>query len=96
MSGPTLARTHHPSTAAERKQTDDLNAQQLALAQQPMQQQASAETNTAAPAQPSTVPAEQQSAPAEQSAPAAQPSPATPQQPNAQPAPENSGSSPQQ
>ena len=46
LSAPALAFTHHPSTAAERKQTDDLNAQQLALArgQQPMQQQASVAT----------------------------------------------------
>ncbi len=50
LSAPALAYTHHPSTAAERKQTDDLNAQALAQAQgqQPMQQQAA---NTAMPEQ---------------------------------------------
>lgn len=34
---PALAYTHHPSTAAERKQTDDLNAQALAKAQSDVQ-----------------------------------------------------------
>src|SRR6185437_4166038 len=39
LSAPALSHTHHPSTATERKQTNDLNAQALAQAQgQPMQQ----------------------------------------------------------
>ncbi len=69
LSAPALAYTHHPSTKAERKQTDDLNAQALAKAkgQEPMQQQAA---NTAMPEQqnnamtttpqPSAAPADQQ------------------------------------
>lgn len=69
LSAPALAYTHHPSTKAERKQTDDLNAQALAKAQgqEPMQQQAA---NTAMPqqqdnamtttSQPNAAPADQQ------------------------------------
>jgi hypothetical protein len=91
LSAPALAFTHHPSTAAERKQTDDLNAQQLALArgQQPMQQQAAAtmpEQNNAMMATPA--PSEQENAqqPSEQQ---------NPQQPSDQKNPQTNGSSPQ-
>jgi len=42
LATPAVAFTHHPSTPAERKQTDDLNAQQLAKAQE----QAQAATTT--------------------------------------------------
>lgn len=58
LSAPALAYTHHPSTKAERKQTDDLNAQALAKAQgqEPMQQQAA---NTATPAANSAMPEQQ-------------------------------------
>ena len=60
LSAPALAYTHHPSTKAERKQTDDLNAQQLAQAQgQPMQQQAA---NTAMPAANTAMPEQQNNA----------------------------------
>jgi hypothetical protein len=91
LSAPALAFTHHPSTAAERKQTDDLNAQQLALArgQQPMQQQAAAtmpEQNNAMTATPqSTAPSEQENAQ----------QPSEPQQPSDQKNPQTNGSSPQ-
>jgi hypothetical protein len=99
LSAPAVARTHHPSTAAERKQTDDLNAQQLALArgQEPMQQQAAAtmpEQNNAMTATPqasapeSTAP---QSAAPESTTPQATP-PSDTQQAN----PPTSGSTPQQ
>jgi hypothetical protein len=47
---PAVAYTHHPSTPAEQKQTDDLNAQALAQAQGQPAQTASTET-TALPAQ---------------------------------------------
>jgi hypothetical protein len=88
LSAPALAHTHHPSTAAERQKTDDLNAQQLALArgQQPMQQQAAAtmpEQNNAMTATPqSTAPSEQQNQ-------------TNTQQPSDQQNPETNGSSPQ-
>jgi len=55
FAGPAAAYTHHPSTPAERAQTDDLNAQALTQSQgQPAQQTASTSTETttaAAPAQ---------------------------------------------
>ena len=60
---PAEAYTHHPSTPAERAQTDDLNAQSLTQAQgQPAQQTASAtpDTAAAATAQAQNQPAEQQ------------------------------------
>jgi len=67
LSAPALAYTHHPSTKAERKQTDDLNAQALAKAQgqQPMQQQAAntampEQQNNAMTPQPSAAPTDQQ------------------------------------
>ncbi len=89
LSAPALAYTHHPSTAAERKQTDDLNAQQLAQArgQQPMQQQAAAtmpeEQNNAMTAAPqSNAPSEQQNQ-------------TNAQQPGDQQSPQTNGSSPQ-
>lgn len=61
LSAPALAYTHHPSTKAERKQTDDLNAQALAKAQgqEPMQQQAA---NTAMPAANTAMPEQQNNA----------------------------------
>src|SRR5437868_14930739 len=60
LSAPALSHTHHPSTKAERKQTDDLNAQQLAQAQgQPMHQQAA---NTATPAANTAMPEQQNNA----------------------------------
>lgn len=68
LSTSALAYTHHPASNAERKQTDDLNAQQLAQAQQPMAnapmsntsspvQQNNAMMNTS---QPTMAPADQQ------------------------------------
>jgi hypothetical protein len=99
---PAVARTHHPSTAAERKQTDDLNAQQLALArgQQPLQQQAAAtmpEQNNAMTATPQTSAPEsttpQSSAP-ESTTP--QPTPPSEQQNQPSETPQTNGSSPQQ
>ncbi len=60
LSAPALAYTHHPSTKAERKQTNDLNAQALAQAQgQPMQQQAA---NTAMPNASAAMPEQQNNA----------------------------------
>jgi hypothetical protein len=47
VSAPAIAYTHHPATPAERKQTDDLNAQSLANAQTPGNQTAMATTGTA-------------------------------------------------
>ena len=102
LSAPALARVHHHSLSAteraERKQTDALNAQQLALArgQQPMQQQAEAtmpEQNNAMTATPQTA-APESTAP-QTTAPTEQQPPANPQ-PNEQPSPQPNGSSPQQ
>lgn len=62
---PAEAYTHHPSTPAERAQTDDLNAQSLTQAQgQPAQQTASADTsaNATASNSPSTSTAQANSA----------------------------------
>jgi len=97
LSAPALAYTHHPSTKAERKQTDDLNAQALAKAQgqEPMQQQAA---NTAMPEQQNnattTTPQPSVAAPAENQTQQDSTKPAQPSdQPNAQtpqPAPQPS------
>jgi len=60
LSAPALSHTHHPSTATERKQTNDLNTQALAQAQgQPMQQQAA---NTAMPNASTAMPEQQNNA----------------------------------
>jgi hypothetical protein len=53
VAAPAMARTHHPSTKAERAQTSDLNKQQLAIAQgqAPANQQAANGNAAAQPAQ---------------------------------------------
>lgn len=54
LSAPALSHTHHPSTSAERKQTNDLNTQALAQAQGLQQQAANTSMptgNTAMPEQ---------------------------------------------
>ncbi|MBV9992295.1 MAG: hypothetical protein JOZ72_13505 [Alphaproteobacteria bacterium] len=55
LATPAIAFTHHPSTPAEDKQTDDLNAQQLAKAQQ-------SSTTTVAGASSTTMPSNTQAA----------------------------------
>jgi hypothetical protein len=88
FSAPALAHrhhhAHHTSDAAERQRTDELNAQQLALArgQQPMQQQAAAtmpEQSNAMTA-PQT-PAPESTAPPDQTQPNVQPPTETPPSP---------------
>jgi hypothetical protein len=107
MSVPALAYTHHPSTASERKQTNDLNSQQLAQAQgQPMQQQAAntAMPNTAMPdqqnnAQPNnamTTTSPTATAPADQQNQQDATKPAQPSDQAAQPQPQTQQPSPQQ
>lgn len=65
LATPAIAYTHHPSTPAERKQTDDLNAQALVKAQGETTAVAGASSTTAMPssAQAASAPAAAEGAP---------------------------------